>query len=207
MSTTDWRPLHEQALQLATRTIEQLGPGDLDRPTPCSGWQLADLLGHMIGQNRGFAAAITRPSDTTLADFAPHPLGADPLADWDDSVRRLAEAGTVAELARPVLLPEISTERRLQTWLVIGFHLLDTVVHGWDVAAALGRPYRPDAELTEATLGLARLVPNGPERLEAGAAFAPVLPEPDDDPWHLALTLLGRKPVSGERGQGPGQRF
>jgi uncharacterized protein (TIGR03086 family) len=195
MSIIDWRPLHERALRLSTQTIEQLGHGDLGRPTPCPGWQLADLLGHMIGQNLGFAAAITLPSDTTVADYAPRPLSADPLLDWADSARQLTEACAAADLARPVLLPEISAEHRLPSWVVIGFQLLDTVVHGWDVATALGRSYRPDSELVEATLGIARLVPNGPERLEAGAAFAPALPELDDDPWHLALTLLGRKPV------------
>jgi hypothetical protein len=72
-------------------------------------------------------------------------------------------------------------------------HLLDTVVHTWDVTTALGAGERPDDELVAAVLEQARLVPAGPARTAPGAAFAPALPAVDADPWAEALALLGRR--------------
>jgi uncharacterized protein (TIGR03083 family) len=69
---------------------------------------------------------------------------------------------------------------------------LDTVVHGWDVATALGVPYRPDDELVATTLELARAVPGGAAREQPGASFAPAVTGDTDDPWVEALRLLGR---------------
>jgi uncharacterized protein (TIGR03086 family) len=96
-------------------------------------------------------------------------------------------------MRRPVLLAEISVEQRFPAALVIGFHLLDTVVHGWDVATSLGVPYRPDGDLVAATLQLAELVPTGAARERPGAAFGPELPvTAEAGPWPRALALLGR---------------
>src|ERR1700742_1759826 len=37
--------------------VAQVAPDDLDRPTPCAGWDLRALLAHMTVQHLGFAAA------------------------------------------------------------------------------------------------------------------------------------------------------
>ena len=91
-----------------------------------------------------------------------------------------------------VLLPEISTERRFPVPVVLGFQTLDTAVHAWDVATALGRVWRPDPPLVAVVLGQARLIPGGPARTAPGAAFAPALAAEDADPWVTALALVGR---------------
>src|SRR5262245_14680252 len=42
----------------ATAEIVPAGtPAPLDVPSPCAGWTLRDLLGHMVASNEGFAAA------------------------------------------------------------------------------------------------------------------------------------------------------
>jgi len=91
-----------------------------------------------------------------------------------------------------VLLPEISAERRFPVRVVLGFHTLDTAVHAWDVATALGRTWRPDPELVAVVLEQARSIPAGPARTAPGAAFAPVLAAAGEDPWTTALALVGR---------------
>jgi uncharacterized protein (TIGR03086 family) len=137
-----------------------------------------------------------------VAAFAPRVLTAPAARGWRASAARVAEAFAGADLTRPVLLVEISQELRFPAGLAVGFHLLDTVVHGWDVAASLGLPFRPDDELVTAVLALARLVPAGPERDRPGAAFAPVLPSAPDDGddagWPTVLRLLGREPRAGD---------
>jgi len=177
--------LHRRALELASELVATVRPADLGRPTPCAGWDLAALLAHMTGQNHGFADALRGGTD--VAAYAPVPG----LAAWPDSVADLLDAadhpGTDA-----VLLPEITTERRFPVPVVIGFQTLDTTVHTWDVATALGRVWRPDPPLVAAVLELAQLVPAGPARTAPGAAFGPVLDAGEQDPWLAALALVGR---------------
>jgi uncharacterized protein (TIGR03086 family) len=195
MHIIDVRPLHRRALDLTSSVVDRIGPADLARSTPCEDWDLAALLGHMIGQNYGFAAAVRGPLDAPLAAFAARPPGADPAADWRASADHIAAAFAGADLQRPLLLAEVSTEQRFPAWIAIGFQLLDTVVHGWDVATALGVPFTPDKELVTATLRIAERVPTGPARELPGASFAPVLPAGDDaGDWQRALALLGREP-------------
>jgi uncharacterized protein (TIGR03086 family) len=169
--------------------VATVRPADLGRPTPCAGWDLAALLAHMTGQNHGFAAALRGGTD--VAAYVPVPG----VAAWSDSVADLLDAvahpGTEA-----VLLPEISTERRFPVPVVLGFHTLDTAVHAWDVATALGRTWRPDPELVATVLDQARLIPAGPARTADGAAFGPVL-EAEEDPWFSALALVGRSGSTG----------
>lgn len=178
--------LHHRVLTVAGAVVARVRSTDLARPTPCAGWDLAALLGHMVGQNHGFAEAVEAGSAPRSA-YAPRPAG------WPASADRLTSAFATAPPDRVVLLVEISEELRFPVPVVAGFHLLDTVVHTWDVATALGEPFRPDDELVAATLAQARLVPAGAARVRPGAAFAPVLPAAGDD-WEQALALLGRDP-------------
>jgi uncharacterized protein (TIGR03086 family) len=177
--------LHRQALDRTSELVRAVRPADLGRPTPCAGWDLAALLAHMTGQNHGFADALRGGTD--VAAYAPVPGVAAWAASVADLLDAVAHPGTDA-----VLLPEITTAQRFPVPVVIGFHLLDTVVHGWDVATALGRVWRPDPPLVDAVLAQARLVPAGPARTVPGAAFGPIRASDGEDPWTTVLALLGR---------------
>jgi uncharacterized protein (TIGR03086 family) len=96
---------------------------------------------------------------------------------------------------RDFALPEIRDGQGFPAAMAISFHLLDNVVHAWDVAASLGVEFRLSGELIDSALRIARQVPDGPERLAPGAAFAPGLsPEGADEPLQTMLLLLGRRP-------------
>lgn len=191
--TTDLRPLHRRALAAATPVLDGVRAADLAAPTPCAGWDLLALLGHVIGQNHGFAAAVEAP-DAPVSAFADRPPAPDgTAAAWAASAARLTAAFDAADLDRRVLLAELSSENRFPVATVVGFHLLDTVVHAWDVATALDIPFRPDDELVAATLTVAKAVPTGATRQRPGATFAPVLPDDGTDDWRHALALLGRR--------------
>ena len=86
---------------------------DLSRPTPCEGWDVSALLGHMIGQNTGFAAAV-RDGDADVAAFAPAPVELGTLvAVWASSVDRLREA---FEAAPPADSPQPRSRARTAAW-------------------------------------------------------------------------------------------
>ena len=193
MAELDIATLDRRAVQLSEQIVGQAGAADLDRPTPCAGWTLTDLLEHMIVQHAGFAAASRgHGGDPQVWVPARHD---DPVAAYGpaarDVIAAFAEPG-VAE--RRFALPEISPALEFPAAQAISFHFVDYVVHSWDVAAALGLPLTLDDDLARAALAVARRVPDGPQRLSPGAAFAPGLPLPDDDGDTLTaiLAVLGR---------------
>ena len=185
--------LDARAVAASLRALDTWSPGAAHRPTPCAGWNLADLVAHMTVQQRGFAAAMAgRP--TTVADWEPGP-SADPLADYAaacDDV--LAAFAAVTDPAAPVYLPEIRSEP-VPAATAIGFHLVDNVVHAWDVAKSLGVPVGLDDDVVQAGLEVARRVPDGPERDRPGAAFVHALSAVEGaSALDETLLLLGRDP-------------
>lgn len=189
---TEQLDAHRRALASVDEHIAAVGRADLPRPSSCAGWTFEDLLAHMVGQNHGFAAAV-RDGDAPLEAFAPRPMSDNPLTAWQASCEDVAAAFAAAAPVGRVRLAEVR-ERPLPLSVVLGFHLVDTVVHGWDVAHSLGRDYRPDDELVSLALAVAEQVPDGPNRLEPGTSFAPALQPVDADPWARTLSLLGRRP-------------
>jgi uncharacterized protein (TIGR03086 family) len=178
-------------LELHRRAIDAVRPvvakvGDLDLPTPCAGWDLRSLLAHMTGQDYGFAAAVL--DDVTVEAFAPRD------AAWEGGAAAVVEAFARADPERQVLMPEFNG-MRFPLRMVVGFHLIDTLVHGWDVAVSIGVDVAYDDELVAAGLRQAELVPDGEVRTAPGAAFAPARAGADVlTGWPRALALLGRDP-------------
>ncbi len=186
---------HDRAAVLATvDLVETVQPDDLSRPTPCGPWTLADLIAHMTGQQLGFAAAAAG-AGTDLAEWVPI-RSAEPVQSYRQSCTEVLTAFAGNGVAdREFALPEIRDGRGFPAAQAISFHLLDNVVHAWDVAISLGVDTRLSAELIDSALRIARQVPDGAERLEPGAAFAPGLAAGDaDGPLHTMLSLLGRNP-------------
>ncbi|MFT2019760.1 TIGR03086 family metal-binding protein [Streptomyces sp. 796.1] len=191
----DFRKLDRTAVLETVRLLGLAGAHDWDRPTPCAGWTLRDLVAHMAGQHHGFAAAATG-GGADLAVWHPTDLGADPQAAYGVAADAVLDA-----FARPGVLhtefdlPEISTSRRFPASIAISFHLLDYVVHGWDVAKTLGVPLELDQEVVETASAIALRVPDDERRLGPDALFQPALPARSGAPaLDLVLTSLGRSP-------------
>ncbi|RMI32818.1 TIGR03086 family metal-binding protein [Nocardia stercoris] len=187
----DIRELDRRAVEYSVELVARLTPADLDLPTPCAAWNLRDLLAHMIAQHHGFAAAAHgRGGDPDV--WLTHPL-TDPITDYAASAREVLAAFAAPDAAdRDFDLAELGFT--IPGRLAIGFHFIDYVVHGWDVAATLGLPFHLDPELARPALDLALAVPGGDYRRTPGASFAPELPTDSDDTLDRILTTLGRDP-------------
>ena len=183
----DVRRLHRAALAAADVHVRRTTPEDLRRPTPCAAWNLADLLAHMIGQHLGFAAAV-RDGGAPRAAYVPVPYTPE---GWEDSASTLLDAFAQADLGAEAVLIEITPTPRPVRW-VVAAQLLDTVVHTWDVARALGTPFTPSDALVAAVARGAAAVPDTGRALP-GAAFGAALPGSGSD-WERALAQLGRDP-------------
>jgi Mycothiol maleylpyruvate isomerase N-terminal domain len=49
--------LDAQAVEATVSLVKRARLADFGRPTPCAGWSLADLIGHMTAQHYGWIAA------------------------------------------------------------------------------------------------------------------------------------------------------
>ncbi len=192
----DLRSQHRRALARAGETVAHVHAGDLERATPCAGWDLRALLSHMVGQNDGFATAVTAGDAARSAYTRPPVTVSDLASQWHRSADRVLAAFAHADPDDDVLLIEISPDRTVPTGAAVGMHLLDTVIHTWDVERSLGNPYRPDDELLTTVAAGARRVPAGASRSSPGAAFAPAVITDQTDPWLETLALLGRENAS-----------
>ncbi len=187
----DLRLQHRRALAQAGEIVAPIHAGDLARSTPCAGWDLQTLLTHMIGQNDGFATAATAGHAPRSAYTRQTVTVSDLASEWHRSADRVLAAFAHADTGDQVLLIEVNPDSPVPVATAVGMHLLDTVIHTWDVASSLGNPYRPDDELLDIVATGARRVPAGASR--TGAAFAPALTTDPADPWLETLALLGRQ--------------
>ena len=100
---------------------------DMNKPTPCPGWDVSTLVDHVIDLvvRIGDAAGITVADQTYMTPQQRVAAVMEPVIDgWH---RR----GMNGEI--------IYRDRRLPDRVAINVLALDIVVHGWDLAVALGR--------------------------------------------------------------------
>ncbi|MCW2872328.1 TIGR03086 family metal-binding protein [Actinacidiphila oryziradicis] len=192
---TDIRVLDRRALAAAEEIVRKIDGSRPDRPTPCSEWTLAQLLAHMVGQNHGFAAAA-RGAGKDLAVWADRPVGEEPAEAFAASAAKVTAAfGEEGALERGFCLPEIRDGGLFPARTAIGFHFVDTVVHGWDVARSIGVEAAFDADLLAAVLPIAEAVPGGAARQRKGSAFRHGVPAGEGAGLlDRILALLGRDP-------------
>jgi uncharacterized protein (TIGR03086 family) len=195
----DIRPLHRIAVLASVDVVSAVTADDLAKPTPCAGWNLADLLVHMTVQHRGFAAAargngadeaVWQPA--TVADA----VAADPAGTYAAAAAEVIDAFAADGVPdREFALPDFGPGAIFPGAMAIGFHYVDYVVHGWDVARTLGRSYRLPADVVAGVVPLALLVPDGDFRTIDRAPFGPAVPSADPaDELDRILAYLGRSP-------------
>jgi uncharacterized protein (TIGR03086 family) len=171
----DTRPLHRTAVQASVHLVSAVTPDDLGRPTPCSGWNLGDLLAHMTVQHRGFAAAARGHGDdlalwdpTSVTDA----LSRDPAGTYFAAATDVLQAFAVDDsLTAHFALPEFGPGATFPGDMAIGFHFIDYVVHSWDVARSIGASLDLPDDVITAALPLALAVPDGDFRTAAQAPF------------------------------------
>jgi uncharacterized protein (TIGR03086 family) len=194
----DIRRLHRSAVLQSIDVVNTVTPADLNRTTPCSGWTLGTLLDHMTVQHRGFAAAargngadkaIWRPETVTDAVRA-DPAGVYAAAAHDVLDAFAADGVTEA----PFALPDFGPDMTFPGVMAIGFHFVDYAVHGWDVAATLGRPFAPAADVVAAALPMVMMIPDGDFRNTPDAPFGPAVIASGTTDFEKILAHLGRRP-------------
>jgi uncharacterized protein (TIGR03086 family) len=195
MPKYDIRELDSRAVMASVALVSRVTAADLGRATPCSAWTLGELLAHMTVQHHGFAAAAAGRGADPEVWRVPAAAG-DPVAAYAEAASLVLAAFAEDGAAdRQFSLPEIATGMTFPGRQAIAFHLVDYVVHGWDVARSLGLEPEPDPGVLAIALKVAEAVPAGPARLEPGAAFGPAVAAPEGaGTLGRIVSLLGRSP-------------
>ena len=185
--------LLERALGYTRVVLADVGPDNLDAPTPCSGWTLARLLAHMDDALDAF---------TEAASGQVHVEPAPPTDDRVDTLREKACALLGAwTQARP---PSVGVgDRRVAAPLLVATGALEIAVHGWDVAQATGRRTPIPDDLARGLQPIAERVIGPADRVSRFAA--PRAPGSSTVPSDILLGFVGRMtgPVGWNSGEPP----
>jgi len=132
------------------RRLAHVRPKDMDRPTPCSDWDVARLITHVVGADHAYTAILRGGSAQDFMRVAAETrLGDRPVDDFAaSSAALLEELGRPAELDRIVHHPIFD----IPVLQLLGMRVTDWTVHGWDLARAIGADERIDPALAEALL-------------------------------------------------------
>ncbi|RKE10269.1 uncharacterized protein (TIGR03086 family) [Catellatospora citrea] len=184
----DLRDLDRRALAAAAAAVNRVKRADLARPSPCGDWTLGQLLGHMIGHNRGFAAAAAgKPTDPSVWDDLTPPT--DPRRAFADSVTLVTKAFSAKTLLDRKI--EVYGYGTFTAPTVLGMHFVDFLVHAWDVAKSTGADATLDPDLSASAMTIALRWPTGRPSKAFGVMVEPAADAPPGD---RLVAYLGRSP-------------
>lgn len=195
VSGSEYVRLDEIAVRTSVDLVSRLTADDLDRPTPCAGWTVRDLIAHSIAQHIGFAEAAEGDGGD-LAHWKVPALASDFVALYTGAADRvIASFAADGVLDRKMVLAEFGEHNTFPSAQAISFHFIDYVVHSWDLARAAGLPVEFGPDVLGPALEIAERIPDNESRLAPGAPFAPGVPVgPDAPPLDRIVALLGRDP-------------
>ncbi len=157
-------------------------------PTPCSEWDVHALVDHLVNELRWVPPLLAGSTIAEVGDrFDGDLLGDDPKAAWDEAAGDAVEAVQAeGAMDRTVHLsfgdfPGHDYTRQL---------FADLLIHGWDLASAIGADDRLDPALVDACAAWFALVEDGYRGAGAIGPRADVAP--DADAQARLLAAFGR---------------
>jgi len=174
---------HQRAQDAFTGLLTNVSPDQLDAPTPCTEWQIHDLVEHVIFGNEHVGLWAESPIE--------------PPARPDDILG--AHRGAAAAAQEIFAGPDgMATTFKLPFGdfpgqVFIGMRTSDVLTHAWDLAAATGQSTDLDPELAAETLAAVRGFV-GPQFRGPGMPFGEEQPcAPERAPADQLAAFLGRK--------------
>jgi uncharacterized protein (TIGR03086 family) len=152
-------------------------------PSPCEAWTARDVVAHVVRNHRSMAAAATGGQAEEMADDE------DPVRAWSDAYRQMHTLSTDTDvLTKPVNGPggPIPLEQALG-----GLVAMDTHIHTWDLARAVGGDERLDPDVVRFSWEMLEPMDS---MLRRPGVFGPKLEPPADaDEQTRLLYFLGRR--------------
>jgi uncharacterized protein (TIGR03086 family) len=172
------------------RLVHKVTPQHWTRPTPCTEWDVHDLLNHLVSEHL-WAPHLLRGA--TLSEvgtrFDGDVTGRDPVGAWERAASESYAAFHQPRALRgKVHVTGGQTSARDYAWQMT----TDLAVHGWDLARGLDTPSRMRDELADAVY--TQMAPQA-DSWQGIGVFGPPVPVADDArPQDQLVALLGRQP-------------
>ena len=183
-------PVLDQLAEVVSRTT----PDTLGDPTPCRRYDVSTLRDHVLGWLQFFAAAFADPARKTQRPDPDAYRAADDDRDLADVVRESAR--TLLDAVRGGALDGqiVLLQSRMDGPGAFGMVLGEYVVHGWDLAVAVGAPWTPPEQACEGALEFFRGMVVPEYRGEEGGFFGEEVPvAPDAPALDRLLGFAGRR--------------
>lgn len=188
--------------------LEGVGPQQLSNPTPCTDYDVRELIAHLaLVQDKitGFGTDhrdlyrdhSMSPEQLTAAAEALAVACVDDVApdQWATQSRArtaaAVESWTDDVLDTPI---QLGWGPILPGRIVAGIYLMEVLAHGWDLATATGQPSEaPHAVAQVGLLAAQQGLPEAPRGVEVGVPFGEVVPAaPDAGPTERLANWTGR---------------
>jgi uncharacterized protein (TIGR03086 family) len=163
--------------------VRAVPAGGWDAQSPCTEWKARDVVAHVVRNHRSMAAAATGGE---AQDMTPDE---DPGQAWSDAFQQMRSlTGDSDAMSTQVNGPTgpVPLEQALGSLVS-----MDTSIHTWDLARAVGADERLDPEMVEMTWQILQPMD---EMIRRPGIFGPKLdPPPNADRQTQLLYFLGRR--------------
>ncbi|MCO5320250.1 MAG: TIGR03086 family metal-binding protein [Microthrixaceae bacterium] len=178
----------EQAQNVARQVLANVRSDQLNLETPCSDWNVGQLIDHLIGAQYWARDGVRGQEMTETGEGS---SSGDYVAAFDqiasESLAAFSEDGALERVVNPGFgdMPAAA---------LMGMASTDTFTHSWDLARATGQNTDLAPELASALLEQSRRSIQDAFRSEDGRMFGLEQPAPEDaTPADRLAAFLGRR--------------
>jgi uncharacterized protein (TIGR03086 family) len=185
----DTRDLYGRASRRLGDKVMSIADDQWTGSTPCSDWDVRALVNHLASENAWIPPLLAGKTIADVGDALDGDLlGSDPKAAWqryaDEAIEAVDQDGALDRTVHISRGDVSGGEYVLEV-------LADLIVHGWDLARAIGIDETIEPELLDAAYSFYEPLA---ELLEPSGAFGDhVEAPPDADRQTKLLAMLGRR--------------
>jgi len=188
-TTTTSGDLYLRAMKATQRFVDGIREQQWHASTPCSEWDVKQVVNHIIGENMWAAELLQGKTIDQVGNRLDGDLAGDqPAAAYRDSVAAAGAAATAPgamEVTCHLSFGDFSGADYCQQLFT------DLLVHGWDIAKATGQNTTLEPELVSTCLPIAQQLTS--QWRSAGVFGEELTTAPGADPQTRLLALFGRQ--------------
>jgi uncharacterized protein (TIGR03086 family) len=180
---------YEAAVDVFDGVVHQVGDGQWSDPTPCTEWDVRELVNHVVGEQAWVTPLLAGRTVAEVGDALDGDLlGTDPAAAWHHHSGEAHTAfSALGALDRTVHL-SYGDDSAVSYCDQLTF---DAIVHAWDLARATGADEQLPDDLVGWAIGW--VTPVLPMYQAAGIVAPPVEVPADADAQTRLLAMVGRQ--------------
>lgn len=184
----DLKQLFAKTVESADGCVKNVRVEEYDDPTPCSEWNLKQLLNHLVYELVWVPPLLEGQTIAEVGDkFEGDLLGDDPVDAWNKAAQAAVEAVNKADLNQQVHLSYGETSASHYIMEMAN----DVLIHGWDVGQAIHCSVMFDEQVAQNIYDA--LSPNI-QAFRDGGFVGPEIEVPEDAPIQTKLlAIMGRR--------------